>query len=71
MNEYDLSDETASSTYNRLVQIIDGKFYDGLGNPIVIDTNIGLTNTTNIDGGYPNLDTITNRPFKIDFGGVS
>ena len=34
MNQYDLTGTTASSTYRRLLQTIDGYFYDGFGNTV-------------------------------------
>ncbi len=66
MNE-NLTGLTVSNTYHRLVQIIDGKYYDGLGNPLNINTSI-INNTFSIDGGTPN--NYMTGVFKIDFGGV-
>ncbi len=69
MNENDLTDENASETYMRLVQVVDGEYYDGLGNKLDISNNTQPSNTFNIDGGSPSSIN-TNRVFKIDFGGI-
>lgn len=57
---------TVSNTFGRLVQIINGKYYDGLGNLLNLDS---LSNNFSIDGGTPG-NTASNNIFKIDFGGV-
>lgn len=73
MNE-DLTGLTVSSTYHRLVQVINNRYYDGIGNELNI-TNGGSggtssqTNICSIDGGYPD-SFISGGVFKIDFGGV-
>jgi len=69
MNENDLTDENASETYMRLVQVVDGEYYDGLGNKLDISNNVQSSNTFNIDGGSTSSMN-TNRVFKIDFGGI-
>ncbi len=57
---------TVSNTFGRLVQIVNGKYYDGLGNLLNLDS---LSNNFSIDGGTPD-STISTNVFKIDFGGV-
>ncbi len=44
---YSLTGKTASSTYGRLVQVVNGDYYDGFGTPL----NIGSSASRNIDGG--------------------
>lgn len=70
MNE-NLTGLTVSNTYHRLVQVIDGKYYDGLGNPLDIGSasNI-LINPYSINGGTPSSSN-GGGVFKIDLGGVT
>ncbi len=69
MNENDLTEEEVSSTYGRLVQVVDDKYYDGFGNPLNLSNNINNSGVFNIDGGNP-YTINNNRIFKIDFGGI-
>lgn len=62
--ENNLTGKTASNTYGRLVQVVDGKYYDGFGNPL----NIVGPSSFVVDGGFPN--NVSNGVFKIDFGGI-
>lgn len=65
MNPNDLTGLTVSSTYGRIVQVIDGRYYDGFGNLL----NIGSNLLPVLDGGTPNTNS-TSGVFKIDFGGI-
>jgi hypothetical protein len=43
---YDLTGQKVSLTYKSLLQYVDGSFYDGAGNPVLIDasSSVDLTN---------------------------
>ena len=46
----ELTGNYVSSTYGRLVQVIDGNYYDGFGNPLLIGNGSGLTGPTGSAG---------------------
>jgi hypothetical protein len=41
--EFDLTGQKVSLSYGNLIQHIDGSFYDGLGNPIIISVSEGVS----------------------------
>lgn len=61
---YSLTGHTVSSTYGRLVQVIDNLYYDGFGNPL----NIGSSASQNIDGGSAYSVYLPSQ--KVDGGGA-
>jgi len=40
----ELTGKKVSFTYQNLVQYVDGSFYDGLGNPVIVDSSLVLSN---------------------------
>lgn len=63
MNIYDLTGQEVSKTYYRVVQVISGSLYDGLGN--YIDINNVISTTLNV--GFINTITlIANEPYVLE-----
>ena len=59
---YSLTGSTASNTYGRLVQVVDGNYYDGFGN------SLDISMSQNIDGGA--AYTVYAPEQNVDGGGA-